>query len=801
MRRSYVNYAMSVIIARALPDVRDGLKPVQRRILYTMLEGNWTPDRARTKSAKIIGDCSGNFHPHGNDAIYLTMVRMAQDFSLRYPLIDPQGNFGSIDGDPPAAFRYTEARLSKVAMEVLEDIERETIDWTPNYLQTMNEPMVLPGKFPNLICNGTQGIAVGMATNMPPHNLSEVVDAILLRLDEPQCGVEDIVKVLPGPDFPTYGMILGTKGIRNMYETGRGSIVMQAKTAIEPMDGGRSVIVVSEIPYQVNKTTLIQQIADIIRNKKMDAIGGVEDYSDRRGMRVEIIIKRDGNPNKALNYLYKHTLLRTSFGAILLSLVEGVPRTAPIATLLDEYLKHRKTVIERRTKYDLYRALEEAHISEGYQIARANLDDVIKVIRAADDPEEARREMVRRFGMTMFQANVILNMQLRRLTKLEQFKLEEEYKKILRKIADLMDILSDSKRIELILREELEELRKRHGDERRTKIIPMEAGEIGEEDMIPEEEAIVSISRDGYIKRMSLDAYRGQRRGGKGVVGQTMKVDDEVGHLFQVSTHHFILFFTDKGRVYRLKTYEIPESGRYAKGTPVINYIQIESGEMVTATLTVKDILGEGFLVMATKMGEVKRTPISAFANLRTNGLRAFDIEDGDELAWVMRSTGDQDVLMISRQGMSIRFNEKLLTGRSRAAGGVRGMNLRAGDQVVSAMLVEDPTIDLLVVGENGFGKRTPLSDYRPQNRGGYGLITMNVTAKTGPVIGAEIVEREDQLVLMSNRGKAIRLRIKEIRTVGRIAQGVKLINLGADDQVASIARLVTDSDDGSIEE
>lgn len=800
MRTSYLNYAMSVIIARALPDVRDGLKPVQRRILYSMYEGNYTPDRARTKCAKIIGDCTGNYHPHGNDAVYLTLVRMAQDFSLRYPLIDPQGNFGSIDGDPPAAFRYTEARLSKIAMEMLEDIERETVDWTMNYLNTMPEPLVLPGKFPNLICNGAQGIAVGMATNMPPHNLNEVVNAILLRISNPKSTLDEIMQVLPGPDFPTYGNILGTKGVRQMYETGRGSVVMQAKTAIEPAEGGRSVVVVSEIPYQVNKTTLIQQIADIIRNKKMDAISGVDDYSDRRGMRIEIMIKREGNPNKALNYLLKHTLLRTSFGSILLSLTDGVPRVAPITSLLDEYIRHRKLVIERRTRYEFYKALEDAHISEGYQIARANLDEVIKVIRAADDPEDARRELVIRFGMTMFQANVILNMQLRRLTKLEQAKLEDEYKKILRKVADLLDILSDPKRVEQIMRDELEDLRKRHGDERRTKIVPMEAGEIGEEDMIPEEEAIISISRDGYIKRMSLDAYRGQHRGGKGVVGTNLKEADEVAHLFQVSTHHYILFFTDKGRVYRLKAYEIPESGRYAKGTPVINYIQIESGEMVTATLTIKDIQGEGFLVMATKMGEVKRTPIKAFANLRSNGLRAFDIEEGDCLSWVMRSNGKQDVLMISKKGMSIRFAEKQLTGRSRAAGGVRGMNLRDGDEVVSAMIIDDESKDLLVVGENGFGKRTPVKEYRSQNRGGYGLITMNVTAKTGEVVGAETVSPTEQLVLMTMRGKAIRLRIKEIRIVGRIAQGVKLINLGDDDKVASIAPLVTESDTGEEE-
>ena len=797
LKRCYVNYAMSVIIARALPDVRDGLKPVQRRILYTMLEGNWTPDRARTKSAKIIGDCTGNYHPHGNEAVYMTMVRMAQDFSLRYPLIDPQGNFGSIDGDPPAAFRYTEARLSKVAMDMLEDIDRETVDWTPNYLQTMNEPLVLPGKFPNLICNGAQGIAVGMATNMPPHNLNEVVNAILLRIDKPDCSVEEILEVLPGPDFPTYGMILGTKGVRQMYETGRGSVVMQAKTAMEPTDGGRTVIVVSEIPYQVNKTTLIQQIASIIRNKKMDAVAGVEDYSDRRGMRIEITIKRDGNPQKALNYLLKHTMLRTSFGAILLSLVDGVPRTAPMATLLDQYIAHRRAVIERRTKYEVYRALEEAHISEGYQIARANLDDVIKVIREARDPESARAEMVRRFRMTMFQANVVLNMQLRRLTQLEQQKLEDDYKRILRRIADLMDILHNPQRLIEIMREELEDIRKRHGDERRTKIVPLEAGEIGEEDMIPDEDAIISISRDGYIKRMSIDAFRAQGRGGKGVVGASIKELDQVAHLFQVNTHAYILFFTDRGRVYRLKAYEIPESGRYAKGTPVINYIQIESGEQVTAVLAVKDIQGEGYLIMATKKGEVKRTPIAAFANIRSNGLRAFDIEEGDELGWVLRSSGKQDMIFVTRNGMSIRFNEGALTGRSRAAGGVRGMRMKGDDVMVAAMLVEDPSLDVLVVGENGLGKRTPLSDYRPQGRGGSGLITMNVTARTGKVVGADIVEKDDQLVAMTQSGKAIRLRVNTIRTVGRIAQGVKLIDLKSTDKVVSIARVVTDAEDG----
>lgn len=803
MARSYVNYAMSVIIARALPDVRDGLKPVQRRILYTMLQGGYTPDRARTKCAKICGDCSGDFHPHGQDVIYPTLVRMAQDFNMRYPLVDPQGNFGSIDGDPPAAMRYTEARASKIAMELLEDIDRETVDWVPNYLQTKNEPTVLPGKFPNLLCNGTSGIAVGMATNMPPHNLNEVVEAIKLRLSNPKCTVDDIMKVLPGPDFPTYGLIFGTRGIRSMYETGRGSIVMQAKTAIEQADGGKSTIVITEIPYQTSRKTIIEQIADIIKNKKHDSIADVSDYSDRHGTRIEVTIKRDGNPHRALNFLLKKTQLRTTFGAIMLSLVNGVPNVLPITLLLDEYIKHRKSVIERRTRYELNRALEDAHISEGYQIARANLDDVIKVIRNSEDPEEARRELVKRFGMTMFQANVILNMQLRRLTKLEQIKLEEEYKQILKKIANLIDILNDSKRIEAILIEEVDDLKKRFGDERRTKILPTEADEIGEEDVIPDEEAIISISRDGYIKRISVDSYRGQRRGGKGVVGQSVKELDEVANLFQVSTHHYILFFTDKGRVYRLKAYEIPESGRYAKGTPIINYIQIESGENVTATMSVKDIQGDGFLVMVTKLGEAKRTPINAFANIRSNGLKAFDIEEGDELKWVLRSNGKQDVLIVTRKGLSIRFDENKLTGRSRAAGGVRAITLKKDDEVVSAMVVDkkEKELTVLVVGENGMGKRTLVSEYRTQGRGGKGIITMNVTPKTGQVVGAEIVTNDDQLIMMTTKGKAIKLRVKEIRTVGRNTQGVRLMNLGEGDHIASVARLVKDSDTGEAEE
>ena len=563
--RSYVNYAMSVIIARALPDVRDGLKPVQRRILYAMRTLNLTPDNAHTKCAKIAGETQANYHPHGQEVIYPTLVRMAQSWSLRYPLVDGQGNFGSIDGDSAAAMRYTEARMTPLAKEMLDDLDRETVEWQFTYLPPTIEPTVLPGKFPNLICNGSQGIAVGMATNLPPHNLTEVCNAILRRIETPDCTLDDVMQDLPGPDFPTYGIIMGTKGLRSAYETGRGSIVLQARTMIEPAEGGKSTIVVTELPYQVNKTTLIQSIAKIAKERKFDGILNVQDYSDKRGMRVEIDIRRDVNPNKALNYLLKHTNLRTTFGAILLSLVDGAPRTAPILTMLDEYVKHRREVILRRTRYELFQALEEVHLNEGYQIARRFLDEVVAVIRRSADPNIARAELVREFEMSPYQAQAVLNLPLRRLTQLEQLALETSYKEVLRRVQNLMDILNDDARLVAVMRDEIVALRDKHGDERRTKIQTREAGEFTDEDLIPEEEAIVSISRDGYIKRVSMDAYRQQRRGGKGVKSE-MKADDEPAHLFQVSTHHTILFFTNRGRVYRLKGYEIPESGRYAKG-------------------------------------------------------------------------------------------------------------------------------------------------------------------------------------------------------------------------------------------
>jgi DNA gyrase subunit A len=790
---------MSVIIARALPDVRDGLKPVQRRILYAMRRLNLTPGSGYLKSAKVAGDTSGDFHPHGNEVIYPTFVRMAQPFSMRYPLIDGQGNFGSIDGDPPAAMRYTEVRLAPLAMEMLEDLDRETVDWVPNYMQTLNEPTVLPGKFPNLLCNGGQGIAVGMATNLPPHNLTEVSNAILLRIDNPDCNLDDVMEVLPGPDFPTYGTIMGVKAIRSAYETGRGSIIMQAKTMIEPSDMGKSVIVITELPYQVNKKTLIENIAMIGKMKKFDGIVSVDDFSDKRGMRVEVGIRRDVQPQKALNYLLKHTQLRTTFGAIMLALVDGAPRVSVLLTILDEYVKHRREVIDRRTRYELYQALEDAHLNEGFQIARRFMDEVIALIRRSESIPVARVELVREFAMSPLQANAILAMPLGRLTRLSQLDLEKNYKDALLKVQNLMDILNDPIRLTKVLKDEIIAMRDKYGDERRTKIIAREPGDFSDEDMIPEEEAIISISRDGYIKRVSIDAYRQQKRGGKGV-NNTLKADDEPAHLFQVSTHHFILFFTNRGRVYRLKAYEIPESGRYAKGMPVINYIAIESEERVTATVSVKDISGEGYLTMVTKMGEIKRTQLTMFSNIRTNGIIAFNIEEGDELGWVLKTRGNEDVILITREGQSIRFNETAARGRGRTAGGVRAVVFKNDqDHLVKADVVRAGAT-LLVAGEKGFGKRTNLDEYRVQGRGGSGILTMAVTDKTGKIVGAEVVEEDDKLLVMTTLGKGIRVKVNQIRLVGRIAQGVKLIDLAAGDSVRSIARIVQGTDDGDLE-
>ncbi|MHB1000424.1 MAG: DNA gyrase subunit A [Armatimonadota bacterium] len=795
MKRSYLGYAVSMIIARALPDVRDGLKPVQRRILMAMNDLHLSPNAHYRKSAKIAGDTSGNYHPHGEQIIYPTMVRMAQDFNARYPMIDGQGNMGSIDGDPPAAMRYTEMRMSPIAMEMLEDLDKDTVDWQPNYDQTTNEPLVMPAKFPNLLCNGSAGIAVGMATNIPPHNLREVCDAIIHQVDNPDTTIDELMQFIKGPDFPTAGLILGTKGIKSAYETGRGQVTMQAQITIEPMDNGKNQIVVTELPYQVNKVKLIEHIAELAKAKKVDGIVGLNDYSDRTGMRVVVELRRDAHPRRVLNYLLKHTALRTNFGVIMLALVDGTPRVLNLKQVIQPYIEHRKDIVIRRTRYELERAKSRAHILEGLRIALDFMDEIIRIIRQSKNSEVARVEMMSRFGLSQVQAEAILNMQLRQLTGLEREKIENEYRDLLKFMGYLEDILSNPQRVLDIIKLELKTLRDKLGDDRRSRIIPMEAEEIGEEDTIPEEETIVTITRDGYIKRVPIDTYRTQKRAGRGVLAANTKEEDKVDQVFVATTHHYILFFTDRGRVYRLKAYEVPQTSRQAMGTAIINLIQIEPGESITATVPIRDMDCDGFLVMATKLGEVKRTSISDFHNLRTNGLRAFDIEEEDELRWVELTKGNDDVIMVTRKGMSIRFEEKNLRIASRASGGVRGISLTDDDYVVSMNIARD-SCELLVVSEKGMGKRTPLKDYRSQTRGGKGIITMSVTPKGGEIVSANVVCEDDKALILTSNGIGIRLRLKEVRCCGRGTMGVKMINLGEGDTVASVAIMPKQEDE-----
>ena len=800
MKRSYLGYAVSMIIARALPDVRDGLKPVQRRILMAMHDLNLTPNAHYRKSAKISGDTSANYHPHGNQVIYPTVVRMAQDFNARYPLIDGQGNMGSIDGDPPAAERYTEVRMAPFAVEMLEDLDRDTVDWQPNYDQTREEPLVLPAKFPNLLCNGSAGIAVGMATNIPPHNLREVLDATIHLIDNPDASVEALMEYVKGPDFPTAGLILGTRGIKAAYETGRGQVTMQAEISIEPHESGKSEIIITELPYQVNKVRLQEHIAELVKTKKIDGITGLNDYSDRTGMRVVIELRRDAHPRKVLNYLLKHTALRTNFGVIMLSLVDGTPRILNLKQIIQLYIDHRREIVVRRCRFELEKAKARAHILEGLRIALQFLDDIIKIIRESQTTEVARTTMMARFGLSQVQAEAILNMLLRQLTGLEREKIENEYREVLKQVAYLEDILSDPQRLLEIIKQELRALRDKHGDDRRTRIIPVEAEEIGEEDTIPQEETIVTITRDGYIKRVPIDTYRSQRRPGKGIIAANTKEEDRLEHVFIATTHHYILFFTDKGRVYRLKAYEVPQTTRQAMGTAIINLIQIEPGETITATVRLKELGGEGYLVMATRLGEVKRTAISDFHYLRTNGLRAFDLEEGDDLKWVRLTTGSDTVSMVTRKGMSIRFSEKNLRVASRASGGVRGIKLDPDDYVVSMDVVSDDNCELLVVTRKGQGKRTPLSMYRPQTRGGKGLKTMALTEKGGEIVAGRVVCSDDRVIVLTKGGIAIRLRLNEIRCCSRSTMGVRLINLTEGDTVASVA-IVPRAKEGDEEE
>ncbi|MBB6052723.1 DNA gyrase subunit A [Armatimonas rosea] len=795
MRTSYMGYAMSTIVSRALPDVRDGLKPVQRRILYAMRELGLSPNNRHLKSAKIVGETIGNFHPHGDQAIYMTMVRMAQDFSLRYPLVDGQGNFGSIDDDPPAAYRYTEARMTPLAMELLEDIEKDTVDFVPTFDNERREPSVLPGKFPNLICNGATGIAVGMATNMPPHNLTEVCNALIHQLRHPEVTTEELMAFIPGPDFPTSGLILGQKGIRAAYETGRGSVTMQAKVHFEQMDNNKTAIIITELPYQVIKSKLIEQIGLLAREKKVEGITGVNDYTDKTGMRVVIELRRDVLPQKVLNYLLKHTPMRMNFGVILLSLVDGGrgPKTLGLKGILQEYIEHRRTIITRRTRFELARAKARAHILEGLQIAVQNLDEVIQIIRQSRSTEMARGRLIERFAFTGIQAEAILNMQLRQLTGLEQDKIEGEYKELLKEIARLEDILNDQRRVDALIQKDLEYLREKFGDARRTRIEKTEAEEINLEDLIADEEMLITITRDGYIRRLKMDTFPTQGRGGKGRIAGKTKEEDAFEHLFMASTHDYILFFTDRGRVYRLKAFEVPESSRTAMGMNIINLIQILPDEHITATVPIRNLKNaEGYFFMGTVRGEIKRTRIAEFANLRANGLVTFDMNEGDKLNWVKLTDGEQNIVLTTIKGMAIRFKESDVRASGRASGGVRGIVLDGDDDRVVGMDIASDDSDLLVVGANGLGKRTSMEAYKTQGRGGKGLKTMDITARTGNLIAACVVPREGQenlrLVIVTEHGTGIRVKVSEIKTTqSRSTQGVKLIELREGDSVKTV--------------
>ncbi|NLY29314.1 MAG: DNA gyrase subunit A [Firmicutes bacterium] len=794
MRTSYLRYAMSVIIDRALPDVRDGLKPVQRRILYSMSELGMRSNRPHRKSARIVGEVIGKYHPHGDSAIYDAMVRMAQDFNYRYMLVDGHGNFGSIDGDPAAAMRYTEARLTRFAEEMLRDLDKDTVNFIPNFDDTLEQPEVLPARVPNLLVNGASGIAVGMATNIPPHNLGEIVDGLVMLIDNPDASIKDLQRVIKGPDFPTGGLILGREGIDEAYATGRGRIQMRARVQLEQMSNGKTRIVVTELPYMVNKANLIEKIAELVRDKRIDGITDLKDESDRDGLRVTIEIRRDTNPHIVLNHLYKHTQLQDTFGVIMLALVDGQPKVLNLKEVLEHYLQHQREVVTRRTRFELRKAEERAHILEGYRIALDNLDEIINLIRKSATDQEAKEGLMTRFGLTEKQAVAILDMQLRRLTGLERDKIESEYAELLKKIARYKEILADIKEVDAIIRDELLEVKEKFGDARRTEITGR-TGEIEIEDLIADEDIVVTLTHQGYIKRMPVSIYRNQRRGGRGVTALTTREEDFVEHLFITSTHSHIVFFTNKGKMYRLKGYDIPEAGRQARGVALINLIPIEPGEKVQAVYAVKDYGdGEYYVVMATKMGKVKKTALDEFNSPRA-GLIGIVLEDGDELIGVRLTQGNEEILLVTKQGMSIRFSETEVRPMGRATMGVKGITLNSGDEVVS-MNVVVPDGQLLVVTEKGYGKRTDLEEYRPQGRGGKGIKAINQTARTGAVVGAKVVNEEDELMLITIGGVMIRQSVAEISVFGRNTQGVKLMRLEEDERAVAVALVAGKSED-----
>lgn len=793
IKTSYLDYAMSVIVGRALPDVRDGLKPVHRRILFTMYDSGNTPDRPHRKCARVVGDVIGKYHPHGDIAVYDALVRMAQDFSMRAPLVDGHGNFGSVDGDPPAAYRYTESRLSRMAMEMLTDIEKDTVNFIPNYDGSLQEPVVLPSKLPQLLLNGSSGIAVGMATNIPSHNLGELVDGLVILIDDEDATVSDLMKVISGPDFPTGAFIRGKEGIRDAYTTGRGSLVLRARYEKEELEGGRSRILITELPYQVNKASLISNIAELVREKKVSGITGLRDESDRRGMCVVIELSRGTNPDVILKYLCKHTQIQISFGIIMLALVNGVPQVLSLKDMLQHYLNHRREVVTRRTKFDLNRAQERAHILEGYKIALSNLDAIITTIRQSENPETARTALMKKFKLSEKQAQAILDLRLQRLTQLERKKIDEEYKEIIKTIAYLEDLLKHPRKIMQVIKTELLEMKEKHGDARRT-VITEQTGEIDIEDTIPEEDIVITLTHGGFIKRTSLGAYRSQKRGGMGVMAATVREEDYVRHLLSCTTKHYVLFFTNRGIVFRLKAHEIPQAGRQAKGHALINLIQIQPEERVTAVIEVKEFDDKRFLFMATEQGTVKKTPLSEFENLPRVGKIALTLEKGDQLCWVKLTDGKQEIMMVTSRGQSIQFTEAQVRPMGRQAKGVAGIRLGKDDRVVG-METAEKDLDMLVVTELGYGKRTPVTQFRKQSRGGKGTKACKITKKNGSVVAARTVEQDEEMMLVSSEGVIIRTKVKEISRQGRATQGVRIMKLPAKDKVVAVEKIAKEDE------
>jgi len=789
MRKSYLDYAMSVIIGRALPDVRDGLKPVHRRVLYAMHDMGNDHAKPYRKAARIVGDVIGKYHPHGEMSVYDAVVRMAQDFSLRHPLIDGQGNFGSVDGDPPAAMRYTEVRMSRLAGEMLRDLEKDTVDWVPNYDGSLSEPVVLPSAIPNLLANGSDGIAVGMATKIPPHNLGELVDALILTIEKPESTLPEIMQILPGPDFPTAGFIHGTEGIRQAYSTGRGALSMRGRAEVEEAARkGAQRIVITEIPYQVNKVRLIEQIADHVRSKRIEGIADIRDESSREGMRLVLELKKDEAAQPILNYLYKHTQLQDTFGVILLAIVGGQPKVLTLREMLDAFVAHRREMVLRRTAFELRKAEERAHILEGLKIALDHLDEVIATIRAARDPQSAKEQLRFKFKLSDIQAQAILDMRLQRLTGLERDKIIQEYEDTLKEIARLKEILGSDRKVREIIVEELRKVKATYADPRRTEIVPF-VDEISAEDMIKEEDMVVTVSHSGYIKRSPLDIYRTQRRGGKGRVGMTTRDEDFVEHLFVASTHSSLLIFTSKGKVHRVKVFELPEVGASAKGKALVNFVNLKPDEKVMALLAIREFEPGTFVVMATEKGVIKKTPLSHFANIRTGGIIALTIDTGDDLLAARFSDGAQDIILATHGGKIIRFHEDQVRDMGRAARGVRGIKLRAGDRVVEMDSLAGAT-HILTVTENGYGKRTEVGKYRKQARGGYGIIDIRTTARNGTVVGVKAVKDDDQIMLITAQGMIMRMRVKQVSIVGRATQGVRLISLDGGDKLVTIAKL-----------